>query len=73
MPKVAEFLAADGPVLLEVFMHPEQLFIPRVGTLKGENGTLISPPLEDMIPLVSEAAAQRRDERSAAPGVDQDP
>ncbi|WP_421734407.1 thiamine pyrophosphate-binding protein [Cellulomonas sp.] len=53
--KVAEFLATDGPVLLEVFMHPEQLFIPRVGTLKGENGTLISPPLEDMIPLVSEA------------------
>ena len=43
-------------MLLEVFMHPEQLFIPRVGTIKGENGALISPPLEDMIPLISEAA-----------------
>ena len=53
---VAAFFAATGPVLLEVFMHPEQLFIPRVGTIKGENGSLISPPLEDMIPLVSEAA-----------------
>ncbi|CAN5520842.1 acetolactate synthase large subunit [soil metagenome] len=54
--KVRQFLDTPGPVLLEVFMHPEQLFIPRVGTLKGENGSLISPPLEDMIPLISEAA-----------------
>lgn len=54
--KVAEFYAADGPVLLEVFMHPEQLFIPRVGTIKGEAGSLISPPLEDMIPLIDEAS-----------------
>ena len=54
--QVAAFFAAEGPVLLEVFMHPEQLFIPRVGTIKGEAGKLISPPLEDMIPLISEAA-----------------
>ena len=53
---VEGLLAADGPVLLEVVMYPEQLFIPRVGTIKGENGGLISPPLEDMIPLISEAS-----------------
>jgi len=52
---VDEFLKASGPVMLEVVMHPQQLFIPRVGTIKGENGGLVSPPLEDMIPLVSEA------------------
>jgi acetolactate synthase-1/2/3 large subunit len=52
--KVAEFLAAPGPVILDVSMHPDQLFIPRVGTLRGEGGTLISPPLEDVIPLISE-------------------
>jgi acetolactate synthase I/II/III large subunit len=52
---VTEYLETDGPVLLEVFMHPEQLFIPRVGTVKGEGGALVSPPLEDMIPLISEA------------------
>lgn len=51
---VRDFLSTEGPVLLEVVMHPEQLFIPRVGTIKGENGSLISPPLEDMIPLISE-------------------
>ena len=53
---VKSFFETEGPVLLEVVMHPEQLFIPRVGTIKGDNGALISPPLEDMIPLVSEAA-----------------
>lgn len=53
---IEAFYAATGPVLLEVVMHPEQLFIPRVGTVKGENGSLMSPPLEDMIPLVPEAA-----------------
>jgi len=53
---VRTFLDTEGPVLLEVVMHPDQLFIPRVGTIKGENGALISPPLEDMIPLISEAA-----------------
>jgi acetolactate synthase I/II/III large subunit len=52
--KVAEFLATPGPVILDVAMHPDQLFIPRVGTLRGEGGALISPPLEDVIPLISE-------------------
>lgn len=52
---VDAFLKMTGPVMLEVVMHPEQLFIPRVGTIKGENGALVSPPLEDMIPLVPEA------------------
>jgi hypothetical protein len=37
-------------------MHPDQLFMPRVGTLRGEGGALISPPLEDVIPLISEDA-----------------
>src|SRR5664280_533689 len=53
---VKSLFDAEGPVLLEVVMHPEQLFIPRVGTIKGDKGALISPPLEDMIPLVSEAS-----------------
>lgn len=53
---IKEFLETPGPVILDVAMHPDQLFIPRVGTLRGEGGTLISPPLEDVIPLISEDA-----------------
>ena len=52
--KVSDFLNNPNAVILEVFMDPEQLFIPRVGTLKAEGGALMSPPLEDMIPLIDE-------------------
>ncbi len=61
---IAEFLATPGPVILDVAMHPDQLFIPRVGTLRGEGGALISPPLEDVIPLIGEDAL-----RAAMDGV----
>jgi acetolactate synthase-1/2/3 large subunit len=57
--QVSTFLNTSGAVILEVFMDPEQLFIPRVGTLKAEGGALISPPLEDMIPLIDEAELRR--------------
>ena len=45
--------AANGPVICEVFMHPEQLFSPKLSLVAKEDGTLISPPLEDLSPLVS--------------------
>ena len=57
--QVSIFLSNPGAVILEVFMDPEQLFIPRVGTLKAEGGALMSPPLEDMIPLIDEADLRR--------------
>lgn len=45
--------AATGPVICEVFMHPEQLFSPKLSLVSKEDGTLVSPPLEDLSPLVS--------------------
>ncbi|MES2264500.1 MAG: thiamine pyrophosphate-binding protein [Pseudomonadota bacterium] len=44
--------AANGPVICEVFMHPEQLFSPKLSLVAKEDGTLVSPPLEDLSPLV---------------------
>jgi acetolactate synthase-1/2/3 large subunit len=44
--------AATGPVVCEVFMHPEQLFTPKLSLVSKEDGTLVSPPLEDLSPLV---------------------
>jgi len=49
MPKV---LAADGPVICEVFMAPEQFFHPKLGISVQPDGTLISPPLEDLSPFL---------------------
>lgn len=44
--------AHDGPVICEVFMDPEQLFVPKLSLAIQEDGTLVSPPLEDLSPLL---------------------
>ena len=51
--------AATGPVICEVFMHPEQLFTPKLSLVSKEDGTLVSPPLEDLSPLVPRAVLER--------------
>ncbi|MBA0884385.1 thiamine pyrophosphate-binding protein [Flavobacterium undicola] len=43
----------DGPVICEVFMHPYQLFVPKLGLAIQSDGSLISPPLEDLSPFIS--------------------
>ncbi len=50
MPRV---LAAAGPVICEVFMAPEQFFHPKLGISVQPDGTLISPPLEDLSPFLA--------------------
>jgi acetolactate synthase I/II/III large subunit len=49
---LAQVQAATGPVICEVFMHPEQLFVPKLSVASTPLGTLISPPLEDLSPLL---------------------
>ncbi|WP_233151774.1 thiamine pyrophosphate-binding protein [Pelomonas sp. KK5] len=49
---LAQVQAATGPVICEVFMHPEQLFVPKLSLAQTPQGTLVSPPLEDLSPLV---------------------
>jgi len=49
---LAQVQAATGPVICEVFMHPEQLFVPKLSVASTPQGTLVSPPLEDLSPLV---------------------
>ena len=45
--------AAKGPVICEVFMHSEQLFSPKLSLVAKDDGSLVSPPLEDLSPLLS--------------------
>lgn len=49
MPKVQ---AHQGPVICEVFMHPEQLFVPKLSLAPQKDGSIVSPPLEDLSPLL---------------------
>lgn len=50
---IPEIQQADGPLICEVFMHPQQLFVPKLGLAIKADGTLISPPLEDLSPFLS--------------------
>ncbi|MGL6095612.1 MAG: thiamine pyrophosphate-binding protein [Fimbriiglobus sp.] len=45
-------LTHDGPALCEVFVHPDQPFLPKLGAALRPDGTLVSPPLEDLTPVL---------------------
>ena len=48
-----------GPVICEVFMHPHQLFVPKLGLAIQSDGSLISPPLEDLSPFLPREELRR--------------
>lgn len=48
-----EVLSAEGPILCEVFVDINQKFEPKSATKKLDDGSLFSPPLEDMAPFLS--------------------
>ena len=50
--KLREVLASDEATLIEIVMSPNQKYLPRLGTKKNLDGSLTSPPLEDMEPLI---------------------
>lgn len=49
MPKVQN---EKGPVICDVFTHPEQLFVPKLSLAPQKDGSIVSPPLEDLSPLL---------------------
>jgi acetolactate synthase-1/2/3 large subunit len=50
---------AKGPLICEVFMHSEQLFSPKLSLVVKEDGSLVSPPLEDLSPLLPREVIER--------------
>ena len=50
---IEQVLSYDGYVMCEVFVSTAQKFEPKSATKKLADGTLISPPLEDMAPFLS--------------------
>ena len=49
---VDEVLKLDGPVFTEIFTDTEQVWEPKSSTKRLEDGTLVSPPLEDLAPFL---------------------
>ncbi len=49
---VDEVLAQEGPVFCEIFTDTLQVWEPKSSTKRLEDGTLVSPPLEDLAPFL---------------------
>lgn len=49
---VAEVLAQEGPVFCEIFTDTQQVWEPKSSTKRLPDGTLVSPPLEDLAPFL---------------------
>ena len=49
---VDEVLKTEGPVFCEIFTDTKQVWEPKSSTKRLEDGTLVSPPLEDLAPFL---------------------
>ena len=49
---VDQALATEGPVFVEIFVSKNQNFEPKSSTKRLPDGTLVSPPLEDLAPFL---------------------
>lgn len=49
---VDKVLKIDGPVFCEIFTDTKQVWEPKSSTKRLEDGTLVSPPLEDLAPFL---------------------
>jgi len=52
MNVVDKVLTLDGPVFTEIFTDTEQVWEPKSSTKRLPDGTLVSPPLEDLAPFL---------------------
>ena len=52
MSVVDQVLEEEGPVFCEIFTDTEQVWEPKSSTKRLEDGTLVSPPLEDLAPFL---------------------
>lgn len=50
--KIEATLQTTGPAICEIFVSTEQKFEPKSATKRLEDGTLVSPPLEDLAPFL---------------------
>lgn len=56
---VDEILQKEGPVFCEIFTDTDQVWEPKSSTRRLEDGTLVSPPLEDLAPFLPQEELKR--------------
>jgi acetolactate synthase-1/2/3 large subunit len=52
LPRIREALNSNDAELIEIVMDPLQRYYPRLATNKLDDGTFVSPPLEDLDPKI---------------------
>lgn len=52
-------LKTDGPVFCEIFTDTEQVWEPKSSPKKNDDGSLTSPPLEDLAPFLSRETLEK--------------
>lgn len=57
--KVQEALALEGPVIVEAVVDPGQNFEPKLSSKAMPDGTMVSPPLDDMYPFLEKEEYER--------------
>lgn len=56
---VAETLATDGPAICEIMVTLTQQFLPKSAAKRLPDGSIISPPLEDLAPYLTDEEMDR--------------
>ena len=51
--EVKKFMSENIYAIIEIVVDPNQLFSPKLSSRKLDDGTMISPSLEDMAPFLS--------------------
>ena len=49
---ITKMLTAQKPMICEIMVNPNYIFSPKLSSRKLEDGTMISPSLEDMYPFL---------------------
>lgn len=52
LSKIDSPMKSNQAELIEIVMDPEQRYFPRLATIKLDDGTFVSPPIEDMDPKI---------------------
>lgn len=50
--RVRDVLQAEGPVICEVVVNPDQVTAPKLSSMQRPDGTMVSKPLEDLWPFL---------------------
>ena len=66
VPAIETALRTDGPVICEIFVSRDQNFEPKSAAKRLPDGTMVSPPLEDLSPFLPE---EEMDENMIIPRI----